>query len=250
MINGFYMDESGNTGLKDVNQPVLCYGGILIPNNIQPIIHDDIEVTKCKTLQMIKSNTMGISEKLFDTIPFFNNFELHGKEFIDGDGFNSKISFEDRKSILESIFNLIDKYKLKVFLSVTNKDKYVENNENPDHYQMYENGFKNFVETINTYLKSQNEFAFIIADDGKKGEQDLFSKVLRNQQQENVVYRDLQVKTSHSSNLIQMADLALFVASVFFRNQYGFKARKKYNKAIVDLYNNHIQQHVISWEYK
>lgn len=249
-MNGFFMDESGNNGF-DPAQPVLIYGGVLVSEKSYKILNDGFQSISDDILRKIKSEIKGIPTKEIENIPFIKEFEIHSKEFIDGDNMYSQVNFETRYDALKKILTILQEEKIFFYCSVVNKELFKTNNNNPKkHFQMHEMAYRELIKLLNTSLEEDSEKGFLISDNGRKDELELFSKVLKQQSPNGRIYPDLQVKDSHDSNFIQLADIAVFIITIFYRNHYQFPERKRYNTEIIALYEGFIHSNLKVWEYK
>ncbi|MGE7674341.1 hypothetical protein ACQKMV_12270 [Lysinibacillus sp. NPDC094403] len=120
-----------------------------------------------------------------------------------------------------------------------------------DHNKMHVDGYAELVNLINTELSQNDDFAFVICDDGKPSEISNFYNALKNPSNLRV-YPDLQIKESHdpNCNLIQLADLVNFISSVYFRQKYGHAPRKRHQSKIIQFYTQFLQSKIIFSEYK
>lgn len=85
MINGFYLDESGNTGFGDISQqPVVCYGGIMVPNNSVIELEREFEALSYKSALQIKGEIKGLNNKHINTMPFFEIMKSTVRLFLTG----------------------------------------------------------------------------------------------------------------------------------------------------------------------
>jgi hypothetical protein len=252
-LYGFYTDESGNNGFGDiVNQPVLCYGGLLVPIDLQISLNSEVSKILDNLQKDIKLRVRGIPEQSFKQIDFFKNFELHGKAFIDGEDFYYNLSDSERFKVVEDILSLIQDHRIILVASVINKYLYQHNTGETNHHKMHIKGYTELVNLINKQIYSKNGHAFVIADDGKPSEISNFLDALQNTTINTRVYPDLQLKLSHDTRckLIQVADLISFITSVFFRDKYNFPPRKRHQARIVQFYNDYLSGKLKFWEYR
>src|SRR5690606_16714548 len=138
MLQGIYSDESGNNGFGDTNQPVLYYGGILVPMDKQANLDTNIEAIKNGVFTKIASKIQGIPKKDLLQISFFRDFEIHSRDFYEGDSFYSKLTFAERFSVLEDILKLVKSNNLMVCASVINKISYKNDTGDQKHRKMHE----------------------------------------------------------------------------------------------------------------
>lgn len=250
-LYGFYTDESGNNGFGDlVNQPVLCFAGILIPLEHQIHLNHEVQKRLDNLKQDIKLKVHGIPFEHFDDIDFFKHFEIHGKSFIDGEDFYYNLTDEERFHILEDFLQLLQDHNILIAASITNKQKYLTNTADENHNKMHMKGYLELIRILNAQLTTKNEYAFIICDDGKPSEIRNFYSALQNPHNKRV-YPDLQIKVSHDKNstLIQLADLVNFITSVYYRNHYHYPPRKRHQAKILQLYQTYIQHKIKIHEY-
>ncbi|WP_145410865.1 DUF3800 domain-containing protein [Paenibacillus xylanexedens] len=251
-LYGFYTDESGNNGFGDMrNQPVLCYAGVLVPINYQVYLHNEIQKIKDNLEKDIKAKIHGIPIDQFSNIEFFKKFEIHGKAFIDGEDFYYNLSDSERFKAVEDLLSLASDTELKIVAALTNKQLYQNKTRDTNHNKMHILTYTELVRCISSEIAASDSYAFIICDDGKPSEINNFCDALRNPAN-NRVYPDLQIKLSHDKNcnLIQLADMINFITSVYFRNAYGFQARKRHNTQIIDFYERYLSSKIIKWEYR
>ncbi|MFD2410043.1 DUF3800 domain-containing protein [Paenibacillus rhizoplanae] len=251
-LYGFYTDESGNNGFGDMrNQPVLCYAGVLVPAHYQVYLHNEVQKIKDSLEKDIKSKIHGIPVEQFPSIDFFRKFEIHGKAFIDGEDFYYNLSDVERFAVVDNLLALLQVTDVKVVAAIVNKALYQTNTGETNHNRMHIHAYTELVKCISIELDASDSHAFVICDDGKPSEMNNFGDALRNPANRRV-YPDLQVKLSHDKNcnLIQLADMVNFIASVYFRNVYGFQPRKRHQQKIMDFYSRHLDQKIIKWEYK
>lgn len=251
-LYGFYTDESGNNGFNDLkNQPILCYAGILVPLHKQIYLHNEVQKISDNLKKDIKLKIQGIPPKQINDLPFFKNFEIHGKAFIDGEDFYYNLENNDRFKVVEELLTLLQDSEIKIVASITDKQAYQTNTGISDHNKMHVDSYTELVKTINAELISNDDFAFVICDDGKPSEISNFYNALKNPTNMRV-YPDLQIKESHDSNcnLIQLADLVNFITSVYFRQVNGHHARKRHQPEIIQFYTKFLQNKLIYHEYK
>lgn len=251
-LYGFYTDESGNNGFGDVrNQPVLCYAGILVPIHLQVFLHNEVQKIKDNLEKDIKAKIYGIPIDQFSNIDFFKNFEIHGKAFIDGEDFYFNLPDADRFKVVEDLLSLVQSTDVKIVAAITNKQLYQSNTGETNHNRMHIRSYTELVKCISSELDNSDSYAFVICDDGKPSEINNFCDALRNPVNKRV-YPDLQVKLSHDKycNLIQLADMINFIASVHFRDAYSFPPRKRHHSKILDFYSRYLNHKLIKWEYK
>lgn len=251
-IYGFYTDESGNNGFNDLkNQPVLCYAGILVPIEKQIYLNNEVQKISDNLKRDIILKVQGIPDKEFNNINFFKNFEIHGKAFIDGEDFYYNLSDTERFKVVHKLLRLVQDSKIKIVASITNKLSYQKSTGISDHNKMHLNGYTELIKLINSKLSPNDDYAFIICDDGKPSEIKNFYNALKNPMNKRV-YPDLQIKVSHDKNcnLILLADLINFIITVYFRHSYGYPPRKRHQSEIIKFYSQFLHSKLNFYEYK
>lgn len=251
-LYGFYTDESGNNGFSDIlNQPVLTYAGVLVPLEKQVYLNNEIEKILNNLKIDIKAKISGIPKKELNKLNFFQKFEIHGKDFIDGENFYGNLSFDERVKVVEKILELVQHEDYIIVASVVNKDQYKKNKGNDNHNHMHISAYTDLVKLLNVILIRQESHAFIICDDGKESEINNLCDALRNPINK-VIYPDPQIKLSHDKNcnLIQLADLINFITTIYFRSSYNFPPRKRHQKEIIKLYETYLKNKIEVVEYK
>ncbi|MEG0260983.1 MAG: hypothetical protein RR651_14030, partial [Lysinibacillus sp.] len=119
-LYGFYTDESGNNGFNDLrNQPILCYAGILVPLHKQIHLHNEVQKISDNLKKDIKLKVRGIPSKQINDLPFFKNFEIHGKAFVDGEDFYYSLENDDRFQVVEKLLTLLQESEIKIIASIT-----------------------------------------------------------------------------------------------------------------------------------
>lgn len=252
MLSGIYADESGNNGFGDIsNQPILCYAGVLVPFDKQIHVNDELEKIKNGVLTKIINKIQGVPRKEIKTISFFKTFEIHSRDFFEGESFYSQLTFQERLQVMQDILDLVKNNSIDVAISVINKQSYKNDTGDKKHHKMHERGYNEFLKIINNTLNVRdNHYGFMVADECREDESTMFSTALNNQGVPALIYPDLQIRSSHSCNIVQLADLIAFLTANFYRNQYGFRPRKNHNQHALNLYSTYLSNHVKIWEYK
>lgn len=249
MITGFYMDESGNTGFGDIpQQPVLCYGGILVPNALLTQLEQDFKTISYSIKLAIQAEIKGLSEDQLEEMPFFRTYEMHGKPFVDGDKLYSKISEASRLSYLEEMLKLLITHDIKVIASITKKELYKANTGEKHHINMHTLGLTNLIHTIEGELMTLKKPGVITCDNGRPAEIELLLRTIRQESKSGFIFTDLAVKDSHNCQLVQLADIIVFLTTIYYRTQYGY-VRKHLNRELVELYTKYLAPRVKVWEY-
>jgi hypothetical protein len=251
VLYGVYSDESGNNGFNDSeNQPILYYGGILVPIDKQVYLDTEFEKIKIGVLTEIRQHILGIPPKDLFTIDFFRNFEIHTRDFFEGVSFYSKIPFDSRLKVLKRVLELVKSNELTICASVINKKVYKTNTGDTKHRIMHERGYGEFLNVLNGALRSNDkQYGFIISDECRSDESEMFALKLKNQPENSLVYPHLQIEKSHLCNLVQLADAVAFVVTNYYWNHFGLRQRKNHNQEVIALCDNYLRDTVTVWEY-
>lgn len=232
-------------------QPVVCYGGILVPNTSVIGLERDFEALSFKAALQIKGEIKGLTGKQVNTLPFFQKYEIHSKSFFDGDDLYSKIPINDRFNLAEEMLELIDRHGGKVLASVINKNTYKQNTGDTGHTNMHQLGMSNLIQLIEKELIQRNETGIVIPDNGREEERELLIQVIRQETTSDRIYNSSFLQNSHHCQLVQLADIVVFLTTVFFRFQYGYAPRKANNKELIELYQKRIAPLSLAvWEYR
>ena len=249
MINGFYLDESGNTGFGDIQQqPVVCYGGVLVPNNKLFQLEQDFKAISDTIKGLIKGQIRGLKARDIDELKFFREYELHSKKFFDGDDLFSKIPWSDRLVYAQKILTLLRTHDCRVLSSVINKSAYLAATQDKNHINMHQLCISQVVHVLDEELSNKNESGVIIPDQGREDEFELLVRTVRQQTQSGRIFCNLFPQESHKHLLVQIADLVVFLTTVFYRTKYGH-VRKSHNALLSALYQSHIEPIAVVAEY-
>ncbi len=247
MIYGFYVDESGNTGFGDMaNQPVVSYGGILVPNEHLVNIEQDFFAISCKIKLEIQNTIQGVSH--FDDMSFFKKFEIHSSHFFKGANLFGNLSLEQRLRLAEDMLNLLRQYKVKVFVAAINKSVYKNNQPSSAHIKMHGLCISEMVNLLENELLSTTSTAAVLTDNGRDDEYNLLSNELKNPKRTGVILAQAFKVESYNSPLVQLSDLVIYLTSNYFKNKYGFQNSKNLAD-FVALYNKALSPISTCWEY-
>jgi hypothetical protein len=109
----------------------------------------------------------------------------------------------------------------------------------------------NLIKLIENELNEKNETGIIIPDRGRAEERELLVQVIRQQTTTNRIFNSSFLQDSHHCQLVQLADLVVFLTTIFYRSNYGHIARKANNQELIELYQNIISPLApIIWEYQ
>lgn len=163
----------------------------------------------------------------------------------------SKIPVKDRFGIAEEMLVLLARYNCKVFATVIDKKSYQNNTGETHHTNMHQLAMGNLIKLIENELNEKNETGIIIPDRGRAEERELLVQVIRQQTTTNRIFNSSFLQDSHHCQLVQLADLVVFLTTIFYRSNYGHIARKANNQELIELYQNIISPLApIIWEYQ
>ncbi|SFS42278.1 hypothetical protein SAMN04488601_101521 [Paenibacillus sp. 453mf] len=104
------------------------------------------------------------------------------------------------------------------------------------------------VKMIEDELVATHQTGMIIPDEGKDQEAELLLRTVKQASTSGRIFYDTFIKQSHCCNLIQLADICVFLTTIFHRDKYG-SVRKNFNTELVQLYKDHLSPIATVWEY-
>jgi len=195
-----YMDESGNTGRKnDPIQPIHMIGCILVKDSSVRAMEDDLRA---------------IAAKHFPDVHAKRDFEFHGAELFQGDGYFKGIAPQTRVDAAIEIVKCCQTHVAAFGYGAVDKRKSYAS----DHPHRI--AFQFLVEKLEPWLRSQDDYGLIVADEQKEVEADLLSD-FSNFKRDKTTFGYINVKIerildsvhfvrSHDSMLIQACDVLTY----------------------------------------
>lgn len=236
-----YIDEAGNSGLKDPTQPNLIYGGPYIEPNHWNGMVDDYEkaVAKHKANIYSKFSTPAEMPKSFDhlagQIDFFTDFHFHASHIINGKGLWGKLNNNQPYKVLEDLIDIMVKHNVKFHAGLLNKEKLL--NTLPTG-KKFDNllDFQTLLPSYFTHFEQQmgeKDYVVIIAD-GEPGEKQVLHETLQSSATQKCV-PELFIKKAEDNPFLQLADAGLWVIQAFHKLQPNETEGRK-NQNIRTLY--------------
>lgn len=210
-----YLDEAGNTGLWDKNQPKLIYGGIYASRANWIGLNDAMSKTQYKYKHMIfdRFKNAITMEQLETNIRFFSEFKLHATEIVNQTGLWGKIDNSEKFQVLEDVVDLLVNNNAQVFVAVLDKLP-LRPVKKPKHNEYIE--YRHLLPKFFTFADRilPHEYS-VILDDGDVPEKDVFREVLRIGSYK--ALPELIIEKSARFPLLQAADIVVWVTQAYHR---------------------------------
>lgn len=238
-----YLDEAGNTGLKDKEQPLLIYGGPYVNVSEWKNLNRELTVIQNKYFSIITSRFKSglgagkdISKFYTDiskNVGFLQNFHFHAKDIINRKGLWSKLDNIERFTVLEEILDILLKHKVSVFIGALDKSKYLQGSKRrkmEEYYFLHEN-FLGFLEN----KVSQDDQIITVIEDGDESEKIILKKCL-NAPSRKKFYGELICGNAKDYPILQIADVVIWIFQAFHRltedreDEHANHVRKLYKK--------------------
>jgi hypothetical protein len=250
-----YLDESGNTGLKDTNQKLLIYGGPFIDIKSWRIVNKELEKVRNKYFSIIAGRVQPTEflgdytsaefiNRITGSIEFLKKFQFHSKNIVDRKGLWSKLNNCERFEVLHDILDILVKNDIIFYIGSLNKKIYLDNPKfskgKMDEYCFLHNSFMQFIEGE---LES-NEQVVTIIDDGDDSEKRILKKCL-NDSSRTKFFGELICGKACDYPPLQFADVGNWIFQSFHRitddrnDNYANEVRRLYNQltGIMHLHN-------------
>lgn len=235
-----YLDEAGNTGLRDTNQPLLIYGGPYIEPSTWKKLNDDLILIQRKYLGIIASRFQsGLRAENFlaevgTNVNFLTDFHFHAKNIINRTALWSKLDETERFNVLEDIIDIIIKHDITFYIGVLDKAVYQSTislkNNNMGEYRHLHEQFLSFIESDT----SEHAQIITVIDDGDAGEKEILKDCLSSSNL-NKFFGELVCGKHKDYPLLQVADIGVWVFQAFHR--LGSNRSDDYAQSVRNLYN-------------
>lgn len=210
-----YLDEAGNTGLVDPNQPYLLYGGVMVePSNWHAVENSFIQVQQTY-MGILFSRIKHVTNpaeigKLMSELRFFEQFHFHAAKIINRTGMWSKLNKQNEEhfKLLEDLIDVICQNNVKIFVGAIKKSTVKATSSKIEYTTLLPSFFQHIDNSI-----SDNHF-MVIWDDGSSDEKDLILKALKNPSLNNCVP---ELVTAKNLPMLQLADIALWVTQYYLK---------------------------------
>lgn len=217
-----YLDEAGNTGLRDTDQPLLIYGGPYVEPSSWKMLSHDLSLIHRKYLGIIVGRFQsGLGNKNFLTevgmnVNFLTDFHFHAKNIINRKALWSKLNKTERFVVLEDIVDLVIKYDIPFYVGALDKKKYSSKKKRGkgklSEYRHLHNIFLPFVEND---LRKHAHVVTVI-DDGDPGEIKTLKSSL-NEDELKKFFGELVRGKHRNYPLLQVADVGIWIFQAYHR---------------------------------
>ncbi|RXY97529.1 DUF3800 domain-containing protein, partial [Fictibacillus sp. S7] len=123
-----YLDETGNTGLKQTAQPYLIYGGPFVDANKWKTLERDLADVQKKYYSLIFSRIDHVTDpaklgEVATQVKFFEAFHFHASHIVNRTSLWSKLSEKKHEhfQVLEDIVETLNKNKVDFFAGAIDK---------------------------------------------------------------------------------------------------------------------------------
>lgn len=210
-----YLDEAGNTGLKDANQPYLIYGGVMVaPSNWKTVEHAFTQIQQ-KYISLLFSRIDQINNpaeigRLMTSLEFFQKFHFHSAKIINRTGLWAKLdaSQNEHFKLLEELIEIICVNNVEIYVGAIKKSTVQPTSAKVE----YDTLLPSFFQFVDTNLASNN--FMVIWDDGSSDEKELILKALKHSNLSNCVP---ELVTAKNLPMLQLADVVLWVTQYYLK---------------------------------
>lgn len=217
-----YLDEAGNTGIKDKDQPLLIYGGPYVEPYAWKMLSKGLLLTQRKYLGIIVSRfqsglgTANFLTEIGTNVNFLTDFHFHAKNIVNRNGLWSKLDKTERFQVLEDIIDIIIRYEISFYIGALDKANYhakrKKKRKHMSEYRHLHNQFLSFVENDLT----KNTHIVTVIDDGDSGEINLLKECL-NHADLTSFFGEL-IRGKHKNYpILQVADVGIWIFQAFHR---------------------------------
>jgi len=236
-----YLDEAGNSGIKDPGQPNLIYGGPFIdPDNWKSVMDDYKKaVAKYKSFIYTKFNKPEVLpasfENFYTKIDFFQYFHFHSAEIINGKQLWLKLTHEQRFEVLKDLITIMKDYDVKFYAGLLNKQKLLSNigTQNVDPMADFNALLPLYFDYFEKHIGNKN-YVVIIAD-GDPKEKEILHNTLQSENIKKCTPEPF-IYSAKDLPILQLADTGLWAIQAFHRLKQEDQSEKA--KKIRELYEH------------
>jgi hypothetical protein len=192
-----YTDESGKSGLHDVRQPFHVLGGVAV--------HD-------QRWQLVEADLLARIEALFPS-PRLPKWEMHMTDIWNGKKLFAGVSRTTREQLVVDVLDVIDAYRLTLFMMVIDKAAHVAQYATPAPPEALTYEF--MIERFDRFLAQRQDRVGMIVADEAKGEEDAIRRAHAGYRTGGTSWQAINhvVETpffvpSHYSCMLQIVDVA------------------------------------------
>lgn len=241
-----YLDEAGNTGLKDRQQPLLIYGGPYVEPTAWKVLSSELKKIQHKYLGIITSRFQsGLEAENFlvevgSNVSFLMNFHFHAKEIINRNGLWSKLDKIERFVVLEDVLDILISYRIPFYIGALDKQNYrIPKRKKQTKMHEYYYLHKHFLSFVEKHISEASHVVTVI-DDGDAGEKAALKQSLNNPNLEKF-FGELVYGKHKDYPILQVADVGVWVFQAYHRltkgrnDDYAKNVRRLYNKLSIIL---------------
>lgn len=207
-----YVDESGRSGLRDLDQPFHILGGLAF--------HD----SEWKAIEQALAESV---ERLFPS-PRPSDWEIHMAELFHGKGYFKRTPRATRNAMVDAVLDLFDQHRMTLFMMVIDKAAHVAKYAYP--VPPARLAYEFMIERFDMYLADEADPVGMIVSDDQKGEEAIVRDAHESYRQKGTsqmtVTRVIETPffvPSHRSPMIQIVDVAAFWCNRWLRAQVAGK---------------------------
>lgn len=211
-----YLDETGNTGLKQLDQPYLIYGGPFVDANKWKSLESDLAAVQKKYYSLIFSRIDQITDpakigKVATQLRFLETFHFHASHIVNRTSLWSKLNEKQNEhfQVLEDIVDIINSNQVDFFAGAIDKATVQGNAKNkPEYKQLLPAFFKHVDDNVN------NSHFMVIWDDGDVNEHSLILDGLKRPNLKNCIPELVSAK---QLPMLQLADVGLWIIQYYLK---------------------------------
>lgn len=225
----FYIDDSGTSDAKDISQPIFLFSGICVSNNdyckyngfMKKLINDSDKLIFNKLVRSFELGSRRYNQAMATDIKkgLCTKFELHATEMIHGTKVNRLFSKEEKKNILNSIFEFIKENNIKVLIvkcEKLNLDQSLKKDELQKELNI--KMMDGLISLYSKHLETIDDEGVLIFDSGNDIINEHFIDYLPDANSLNLNPNVIQAD-SKDMPLIQMADFIAYIANIYFNSK-------------------------------
>lgn len=244
-----YVDESGNSGVTDLNQPFFFYGGIFLNNTQWRTVYQQVNALIVSEKTLIASravasaqaptySTLDEVEGLIDNYElssnFLKKFHFHAKDIVRGTGLWIHKRVDERFDLLKNILRICKVNDVKIYVGEFDKRVFISN-VSPAVYSKklveYEMLIPFFFSRIEQDLP--NDFVLVRAS-GDIHETKLISESLGKTTN---FFPDEFIMDSKDSPMLQIADVVLWTLQAYKKIDHSKESFPFKEQQIIETYD-------------
>lgn len=230
-----YLDEAGNTGLNDTNQPFLVYGGPFLTADTWKNVQQDFLQVQKKYFSLVFSRLDQITDPsqigvAVAQVKFLEQFHFHAAHIINRNGLWSKLSEQANEhfTVLDDILSILLTHQVKFFIGVIKKSSVTGNTKSKPEFKQLLPAFFKHVDT-----NIDNKHFVVIWDDGDVKEREFILDAMQRPDLNNCMPELVPAK---QLPFLQIADIGIWVVQAYHKlpahrtDPYAASVRQLYQK--------------------